>query len=72
MVDLTQGATGTFTPQKVLVKYVRSMVIAPPNLHYLDDEILEQIDAMDPEEMVVVPLRYKDRYGRPVGSVTVE
>jgi hypothetical protein len=72
MIDLTQGVTGVYTPQKVKAKFVRTMVIAPPNLHYLDDEVLAQVDLADPEDILLSPLRFKDRYGRPVGAVTVE
>lgn len=71
VVDLTEGATGTYTPQRVLAKYVRSMVIAPPNQHFLDPEVLEMVDAQDPEQMIIIPLRYRDRRGNFVGSVTV-
>ena len=72
MQDLTIGAKGVYTPQKVKVKFIRTMVIAPPNQHYLDDEVLEQVDQLDPEEDVIIPLRFKDRYGKPVGSMRVE
>jgi hypothetical protein len=72
MIDLTQGVTGVYTPQKVLAKYVRTMVIAPPNLHYVDDEVLAQVDQANPEDVLLIPLRFKDRYGRAVGSVTVD
>jgi hypothetical protein len=71
VVDLTVGATGTYSPQKVLAKYVRSMVIAPPNVHFLDPEVLEQVDAQDPEQLVIIPLRCLNRRGEQVGSVTV-
>jgi hypothetical protein len=70
-LDLTGGVTGTYTPQKVVVKYIRSMVIARPNVHFLDPEILERVDALDPDDLVIIPLRCLNRRGEYVGSVTV-
>lgn len=71
ILDLTVGATGTYTPQKVLVKYIRSMVIAPPNVHFLDPEVLEQVDTLEPDQLVIIPLRCLNRRGEPIGAVTV-
>lgn len=72
VLDLTVGVTGTFTPQKILAKFVRTMAIAPPNVHFLDPEVLEKVDAQDPEQMLIIPLRCLDRRGFQVGAVTIE
>lgn len=68
-LDLTPGTVGPYTPQLVLAKYVRSMVTAPPNVHYLDPEVMDKVDAADPEQLLVIPLRCRDRRGNLVGSV---
>ena len=71
-LDLTQGAIGPYTPQRVLAKFVRSMVIAPPNVHFLDPEILELVDTADPDQLLIIPLRCRDRRGALVGSVNYD
>ena len=39
---------------------------------FLDPEVLELVDAADPEQLLIIPLRCRDRVGNLVGSVNYE
>lgn len=71
-VDLTVGVTGTYTPQRVLAKYVFEFSVTPHSPHFLDPEVEERVREFDGDTLLIIPLRHTDRYGRPVGAVTVE